>query len=208
MEDTLKAKNSNNPLIKQHLHDVQFGIGIGQICIRVREIEKLQHKLHDLGLNVSDIYPGKRTRTDGKIIQWKMLFINQDFNEYLPYPFFIEWEEDDNLRIEDFLQNGILGPTSRKREISTVWFAVKDIQTVAEKWRHLLEGNILSFEDKEYGMDGLEIDVQSTKIRFVSYDSLKKSSYFTVEHGCERPFLVELSNGKDLIHINGGYYHI
>jgi hypothetical protein len=74
VEDASIAVSSDNPLIQQLTKGVKKGERIGQICFRTDHIQALQEKFTENGLN-SVIHEGRRTRNDGKLIQWKMLFL-------------------------------------------------------------------------------------------------------------------------------------
>ena len=60
---------------------LQDGEGMLQIAIRTDAIEELAVKFSKHGLHTIGPFEGKRMRKDGRLLEWKMLFVKQDKNE-------------------------------------------------------------------------------------------------------------------------------
>ncbi|WP_253202424.1 VOC family protein [Limosilactobacillus reuteri] len=92
----------NNSAIHDAVEDYFAGIQrITTIAIRTDNIEETHQRLEGLGLNVGDITDGKRVDPAGKLIQWKIFYVNDELVNHLPAPFFIQWGNNDDQRRED-----------------------------------------------------------------------------------------------------------
>ena len=76
-----KAKEADNPLVQETVVKLQDGEGMLQIAIRTDAIEDLAVKFSKHGLHTIEIFEGKRMRKDGRLLEWKMLFVKQEENE-------------------------------------------------------------------------------------------------------------------------------
>ncbi|MBN6886905.1 glyoxalase-like protein [Cytobacillus horneckiae] len=137
VENQAIASQSDNPLISQLITDLSNGEGIGQICFRTNNIESLKRDFEENGFDVLPILPGRRNRSDGKLIQWKMLFLKKQHS--MPFPFFIEWAEDDEARYKEFKQQGILDEKLVHTNIETITFQVNDIDAAPIAWATLFD---------------------------------------------------------------------
>lgn len=156
---------SDNPLIKQLTEEIRLGEGIGQICFRTNNIEKLQSELTGKGFETFPIFDGSRKRADGSILSWKMLFIKEN-PDYI-YPFFIDWGMEDDNRFEELEQLGLIDEKLATKEIAAVYIASKDFEKSAAAWQEIIPA---SGSDVYISNDGKEkrasILIGSVKIIF------------------------------------------
>lgn len=75
-----KAKQADNPLVLQAIDKLMDGEGMLQIAVRTDRIEELAATFVEKGLHITGPIEGKRIRKDGHLIEWKMLFVNQEEN--------------------------------------------------------------------------------------------------------------------------------
>ena len=75
-----KAKKADNPLVQETVVKLQDGEGMLQIAIRTDAIEELAVKFNKHGLHTIEPFEGKRMRKDGRLLEWKMLFVKQEEN--------------------------------------------------------------------------------------------------------------------------------
>lgn len=73
-----KAKKADNPLVQETVVKLQDGEGMLQIAIRTAAIEELAVKFSKNGLHTIGPFEGKRMRKDGRLLEWKMLFVKQE----------------------------------------------------------------------------------------------------------------------------------
>lgn len=139
LENRQVAESAAHPLTQLLLHN---GPGFGTVCFRVESIEQLEGRLTAEGFQTSGILDGSRRTAEGKLIEWKMLFINEDFSERLPNPFFIEWNESDEERYEGLRSAGAVDAVDENRQLERCVFGVADVEAASRKWKALLGGSL------------------------------------------------------------------
>lgn len=132
------AVKSSHPLPTLLLHDLELGEGWGTICFRTNDIDGLNKKLQIDGWKTSGVLDAERETSTGFIRRWKMLFIDQEVSENLPYPFFIQWEETLEMRMKSLKDEGTITLENEKLSITKCDFEVKSPEKTVEKWSDLL----------------------------------------------------------------------
>ncbi|WP_342542834.1 VOC family protein [Paenisporosarcina sp. FSL H8-0542] len=132
------AKQANHPLTKLLLHDLENGEGWGTICFRTENIEALNRRLKNEGWTTSGVLNAERETSTGFIRKWRMLFIEQTVSDELPLPFFIEWNESFEERMQSLREDGTLKDYNEQLQISRCEFLVKHPQNQVKKWGSLL----------------------------------------------------------------------
>lgn len=108
-----------------------------RLALRSDDIEQTHADLHSKGLEVSGIAQGQRNDPQGNAIGWRIFTINGDFNG-LPYPFVLQWREEDDVRLARLGAQGLhsphpAGPVALTRAV----FEVQDPQAVRDHWQAL-----------------------------------------------------------------------
>jgi len=181
-----KAAQSDNPLIVQLTKDLENYEGLGQICFRTTNIISVKNKLRKLGYSVTQIYNGERKRSDGLVIRWKMLFI--DSENGLPYPFFIEWEKNNDDRWLDFKKMGVWNKWQEKASVEEIQYVVKDSKVAAKDWGRLFGSDVV--DETESAIEKSTIQAGGIKITFWQPEGDSKLESILLRKG-ERPFLVQ-----------------
>jgi hypothetical protein len=132
------AKRANYPLTNPLLHDLERGEAWGTICFRTDNILAFNDRLNNEGWVTSGVLDAERETSSGFIRKWKMLFIEQEVSDELPYPFFIEWEEPFEERMKSLKEEGTISSENDKLIISICEFAVSNPKKSVEEWGHLL----------------------------------------------------------------------
>ena len=132
------AKQANHPLTNLLLHDLKDGEGWGTICLRTDNITELNERLNREGWVTSGVLDAERETSSGFIRKWKMLFIQQVVSDKLPFPFFIEWEEPFEERMQSLREDGTLKTINERLQISQCTIAVQDPITDLKEWSKLL----------------------------------------------------------------------
>ena len=158
------TKQANHPLTKLLLHDLEFGEGWGTICFRTDNMVALDERLKSEGWKTSGVLNAERETSSGFVRKWKMLFIEQEVSNELPLPFFIEWEESFEERMNSLRKDGTLQDINERMQISQCVFAVKDPIDCVKEWSRLL--NIDS--------EGHMIPLPNTNIVFQHTDVLQE----------------------------------
>lgn len=138
VENLTIAENSDHPLIKQLLYDLEEKEGFSTLCLRSTNLEKMDRYFKKLGYKTSGILPSERKTVSGEIRRWKMLFIHQKIDQSLPYPFFIEWEQEDDERFEALRKDGALTEANEALSIQTCIFHVHEAEKKLTQWSRLL----------------------------------------------------------------------
>lgn len=133
------AESAAHPLTQLLLHN---GPGFGTVCFRTSSIKELERRLTASGFQTSGILDGSRRTADGKLIEWKMLFIDEEPSSRLPNPFFIQWNESDEERYEGLRAAGSLKPAGEDLVLDRCIFGVEDVEEAADRWQELLGGSL------------------------------------------------------------------
>lgn len=139
LENRQIAESASHPLTQLLLHN---GPGFGTVCFRVESIGQLEERLTSEGFQTSGILDGSRRTAGGKLIEWKMLFINEDFSERLPNPFFIEWNETDEERYGGLKADGTIKAADENRTLERCIFGVEDVEATSRRWKAILGGSL------------------------------------------------------------------
>src|SRR5699024_8876683 len=113
--------------------------GGARIALRSNDLQADADRFRELGLDVVGPTDLSRKRPDGSVLSWKLLFVGKP-GEYPELPFFIEWDDSDEERTRDLIEQGTLAehPIS-DITLESVGIAVKDIETVTENWAKYLQ---------------------------------------------------------------------
>ncbi|MGG0655222.1 VOC family protein [Rummeliibacillus pycnus] len=167
------AKVTNQPLVKQLLYDIDDGDGFYSLCLRSDDLKRKNLYFKKLGYRTSGILPAERKTADGKVIRWKMLFIEQKLDDSLPYPFFIEWEQPLDERYDMLKADGTIQQVNEEIQIERCIFRVKDVERKLIQWSRLLslpaKGNTLKLANATFEFQQL----QEGKERLQTIDIVK-----------------------------------
>ncbi|WP_033542082.1 VOC family protein [Planococcus sp. CAU13] len=139
LENREVAKGADHPLTKLLLHN---GAGFGTVCFRTDDIAELEERLTAAGFQTSGVLDGSRRTAEGKLIEWKMLFIDEEPSARLPNPFFIQWDESDEQRCEGLRDSGAVTPESEDLLLERCIFGVEDTEEAEARWKQLLGGSL------------------------------------------------------------------
>ena len=136
------ARNAHHPLTTLLLHDLATGEGWGTICISVQNIEQFDKDIQQRNFTTSGVIAAERKTPDGGVRKWKMLFVDQPVSDQLPLPFFIEWEEAEEIRFATLRKEEIILPANDALEITECVFRVEDPVKESSTWATLLSQKI------------------------------------------------------------------
>jgi hypothetical protein len=133
------AKQSDNPLIKQIVREAERGEGLCQIAFRANDIERTASQLKEKGIKTIGPFPGRRTREDGSVIEWRMLFAENQAVRH-PLPFFIEWKQHDIERMKDLTTRAIISKHKNGiQKIDYIAYAVHSVDETIDNWKNWFE---------------------------------------------------------------------
>ncbi|AXI00347.1 VOC family protein [Sporosarcina sp. PTS2304] len=141
-EELAKRASTNQPLVEQFLHDRQAGDGWATVCFSVNGMERWKEELDNKGFRTTSILDASRKTEDGRLLRWKMLFVEQEITSELPYPFFIEWEEKEDSRLLRLEETGVRTSEHCKKKITECVFHVEDPLKETGEWAVLLSQKV------------------------------------------------------------------
>src|SRR5699024_1355106 len=123
----------------QLLKDLEKGEGWGTLCFSVQGMVDFQKEVREKGFSTSPIFDAQRKTPEGKILRWKMLFIDSPKRSALPYPFFIEWEESEKDRIQHLKTQGSITAKNEELEVKSCFLNSKNPIKDCQAWKKLLD---------------------------------------------------------------------
>lgn len=112
---------------------------LSRVVLRTDDIEEVAASLKLAGLSLSPIIDGRRLDHEGRLIEWRMLTIDGDF-QGLVYPFIIQWSGNDEERLERLSVSGVIRPhPSGHAEIVNAVFRVSNPAAAAAHWGELFQ---------------------------------------------------------------------
>lgn len=134
--ETVRNPPEQNLVAQSALDYLPEHEALSRVAIRTNDLDATAASLAGRGLELSAIKNGSRTDASGNLIEWRMLTIDGSFDG-LPYPFFIEWKENDTARLEAFLQKGILEHPAGEITLAAAVFHVTNPEKTALHWQDL-----------------------------------------------------------------------
>lgn len=136
------ALTADHQLVKQLLNDLDKKDQWGTICLSVKGIDQFNVTLNKEGFETSGVLDAERKTITGKILKWKMLFVEQQPSSQLPLPFFIEWNDPLAIRYDKLREDGALVEDNEQLEITSCHFDVLNPREEANKWADLLKREV------------------------------------------------------------------
>jgi hypothetical protein len=109
---------------------------LSRIAVRTDDLDAVSDSLKGSGLDVSPIKQGKRTDSEGRLIEWRMLTIDGNYNGLL-YPFFIEWKEADPERLKALQQKGLTTHPAGDISLEKAVMETTDPEAAVRNWHEL-----------------------------------------------------------------------
>lgn len=158
------ASSVDHPLTRLLLNDIKDGEGWGTLCLSVEDIEAFNEEIENKGFKTSGVLTAQRRTTTGELKKWKMLFVEQPVSNELPYPFFIEWEENDEVRYAKLREEGTFIAENENVSVKECVFFVEDPLRDTAEWAILLSQKV---------GDHYDIELENVKLRFVQQEGGK-----------------------------------
>jgi hypothetical protein len=157
--DELAKASEHNIVVRDAVKTLPEHEQLSRVVLRTDDIDQVAASLHAAGLSLSPILDGKRLDNEGRLIEWRMMTIDGDF-EGLVYPFIIQWSGTDDERLERLTSSGVIKPhPAGQVDIKRAVFYVSNPAAVANHWGSLfglavteLDNNtfILQIGDKSF----------------------------------------------------------
>ncbi|WP_421383349.1 VOC family protein [Bacillus salacetis] len=206
-EPSVSMQVDDNPLIQQLVAELPLGDHPGRIALRTNNMDQLAVELKEKGLKLHGPVKGSRLTDSGELLQWSMLFIEEE-HPTLPLPFFIQWGEDDVVRREKL--KVFSSHPAGSLQVKDVLLAVENLGDTLSRWSSLFDLQIgEAFINEEWGAKCQRLNMPHGNLLFCTpvEDGVIKD--FLNAFG-ERPFGLQLENGRQnqSFHLQGGIYEI
>lgn len=181
--------------------------GAVRVALRSTDLQADAQRFASLGFEVNGPTDFSRTRPDGSIIKWKLLFIGRE-GISPELPFFIEWDESDKWRKKDLEKsNAIADHPIGNIALESIGFAVNNGAETAASWSELLNVELgTPFIDSELQAKGYPIRIPGGNLIFYEPTDNGKAASFLQSKG-EKPFMVQFSSGeRKTIDFSGALY--
>lgn len=182
--------------------------GFTRFAIRTTTIEEDAQKFSEAGFDVVGPTSCFRTREDGSTVSWKLLHIGYP-NTKIDFPFFIQWELDDDLRREENTNRGIIAPHPLGDvTIDSIHFVVPNFKQV-EQFAKLCEAQVEMKVDSETNSEIASIILPNARLKF--YRPLGEGPVWDdmLEHGYSiRKIVLSGGNEQKGINCDGGFYEV
>lgn len=208
--DTLLLKEIDHPrhslldkVVKNNFQD-----GFAKFAIRTTNIEAAAEHFRDKGLTVTGPVPLSRTRPDGSVINWKLLYVGEE-NASLDLPFIIEWEESDEERRSDLTKRNVITDHPSEAKFSHLTFVVNQLEETVQKWADVLD--ITASEvttNEQLQVKAQRLNLPGGNLVFQSPIGEGKISDILKEQGDKLYQANLLGNVKETFELLGGNYQI
>jgi hypothetical protein len=132
--DELAKASEHNIVVRDAVKTLPEHEQLSRVVLRTDDIDQVAASLHAAGLSLSPILNGKRLDNEGRLIEWRMMTIDGDF-EGLVYPFIIQWSGTDDERLERLTSSGVIKPhPAGQVDIKRAVFYVSNPAAVANHW--------------------------------------------------------------------------
>lgn len=143
-----------------------FEEGFVRFAARTEDIHAEAEKFKALGLTVNGPFPLYRKRPDGSVISWQLLYIGEE-NDSLKLPFIIQWDDNDEVRRQQQIEQGVIGLQQPNVDFEGVLFAVENAEETASKWAKYLDLSMKnSFVDQGLNAKVVVLDLQGGELQF------------------------------------------
>ncbi|MGG0656165.1 VOC family protein [Rummeliibacillus pycnus] len=206
--DLVKNAKQAHHSMMETIIDADFREGFIRFASRTTDIEVVAKEWREKGLTVSGPHPLYRKRPDGSVISWRLLFGGEE-NDSLKLPFIIQWDDDDEKRRIEQIEQGVIGHQQLGIEFAGPTFAVKDSVETAKKWALYLDlVSKASYEDKELNAHVEVLALHGGDLHFASPNGDGIVQSILDEHG-EVPFQANFVGASEdkTVELHNGRYH-
>ncbi|MCF3944546.1 VOC family protein [Oceanobacillus alkalisoli] len=197
VDKSLAEESAEKYSLRDTFKKDNYAIGLSRIALRSLDLEMEAERFKSLGLEVFGPFPLSRQRPDGSVVSWKLLFAGRE-NEELELPFFIQWDDSDDERKADLVEQKTIAPHPKgDLQLSSIGFAVQKLDTTVEKWSNYLDlekGE--SFVDESLNAKGQKLKLTGGDIAFYSPIADGLVAETLAERG-EKPFLVDITGARE-----------
>ncbi|TCP31251.1 glyoxalase-like protein [Scopulibacillus darangshiensis] len=202
----------DNTLIQQLVAEQASGEGFYRIALRTNNMAKTAAELKSRGLVCHGPVAGSRKKSDGTLLEWTMLFIEDPASpDRYNLPFIIDWQQSDQDRRAALKCQGILKQHAAQRaSLERVAVAVHDLEKTLSNWENWFDLRVTQkCKNTLLQAECAEVDLEGTRLIFCTPIGPGVVKDVLHTRG-ERPFLAAVSgNGqKQIIEVFGATYQL
>jgi hypothetical protein len=198
---------TDNTLIRQLVAEPEDGLA--RLALRVDNINQAAEHFRSLGLSVIGPVPGSRKQLDGKLLQWSMLFIENDGPDPFCLPFIIDWKQTDDERKQQLVRRGLI----TEHPVGVIHLAeivlpTRNLKKSIQEWKTFFGANIgESFTDTNLNAHCTRIILDDQSILCCEPLGPGPLEDHLVKRGA-RPFYIAFSGTGQtkLVTLNGANY--
>lgn len=148
----LAKATEHNVVVKDAVNLLPEHEILSRVVLRTDNIEEVEASLKASGLSLSPIIDGKRLDHEGRLIEWRMMTIEGNY-QGLAYPFIIQWSGTDDERTQRLTSSGVIKrhPAGAIRIVRAV-FHVSDPAATASHWSALFGLSVVKSENNTFSL--------------------------------------------------------
>lgn len=132
-QELVRQSNPAHHSMIETIIDQDFEESLVRFAVRTDDIQKAAAHFKEAGLTVTGPDAMFRKRPDGSEIHWQLLYIGEENNK-LPLPFIIQWNQSDEERRNEQIQQGVIGQQLPNTALEGVVFVVENAEETAKRW--------------------------------------------------------------------------
>lgn len=139
--------------------------GLTRVALRTTTIEEDAEKFRKAGFDVHGPTAFSRTKPDGSVIRWQLLHIGKG-SVKVSYPFFIQWDVQDEARREQLTVQGVIAPHAAGELKITEIAYILERTAYLEELADVLGATLVFGVDEKYGAEIATIDLNGMRFKF------------------------------------------
>ncbi|MER1985307.1 MAG: VOC family protein [Solibacillus sp.] len=180
--------------------------GFTRVALRTTTIEADAEKFKKAGFDVSGPTAFSRTKPDGTTVRWQLLHIGKGPVK-VSYPFFIQWDEADNVRREQLTNQGVIAPHAAGALKITEVAYILERTAYLEELAEVLGAPLVFGVDEEYDAEIATIELGGMRFKFYRPQGDGPVWEAYLDHG-QGIYNITLSgsNEEKVVHYEGANY--
>lgn len=169
----------------RYFADEQYAEGHVTMALRTTEIDAVNERFLQAGFDTYGPKEYTRHRPDGSVLKWQLLYVGKP-EQTVRFPFFIQWDEPDNVRLKTLKDTG--GYSNENGELTKVFYAVTNAYETAIEWQQLIGGVV---QGTTLRLNGVDIEFKEREECHlgpigIEIESLQPPKQFTMNFGFYR----------------------
>ncbi|MCH7321387.1 VOC family protein [Solibacillus sp. MA9] len=157
-------------------------VGLKRFAIRTTTIEQDAKKFTEAGLEVYGPTHYSRTREDGSVVRWQLLYVGYP-KSTIEFPFFIQWDEYDEQRRSLLTEHGVLAThQSGDLQLAELHFVVPNFVAVTQM-ATLCEATVVKHTKIEDNVQSMTVRLPNIELVFHCPTGVGRVWNYMLDHG-------------------------